>query len=329
MKLMKNLLKLSKIILLLLTFFTVLSCSDDKSVSTFIEESKTILEIAVNEPDLSNLVTALSLADGNLGSLLIGGEYTLLAPNNFAFDLFLTNNGFASLEDVPPYLLSKILLNHVISGTVNSTALTSAVSGYATTNATNMDGDNLSLYFNTSSGVKFNGISKLIKADLSAINGIVHVIDKVLGLPTVVTFTKADPNFSTLVSALTRDDLTSDFVGILSTEATTDPAPFTVFAPINEAFNGLLSELSIPSLLEIDEPTLDAVLKYHVVGGANVLASDLTDNLTITTLGGDITANSTGGPSLTDSTGRVSEIITSNIQANNGVIHAINKVILP
>ncbi|HCY98321.1 MAG TPA: adhesin, partial [Polaribacter sp.] len=138
MKLMKNLLKLSKIILLLLTFFTVLSCSDDKSVSTFIEESKTILEIAVNEPDLSNLVTALSLADGNLGSLLIGGEYTLLAPNNFAFDLFLTNNGFASLEDVPPYLLSKILLNHVISGTVNSTALTSAVSGYATTNATNM-----------------------------------------------------------------------------------------------------------------------------------------------------------------------------------------------
>ena len=165
--------------------------------------------------------------------------------------------------------------------------------------------------------------------DLSAINGIVHVIDKVLGLPTVVTFTTADPNFSTLVSALTRDDLTSDFVGILSTESTTDPAPFTVFAPINEAFNGLLSELSIPSLLEIDEPTLDAVLKYHVVGGANVLASDLTDNLTITTLGGDITANSTGGPSLTDSNGRVSEIITSNIQANNGVIHAINKVILP
>ena len=326
---MKNLLKLSKIILLLLTGFTALSCSDDKSVTTFIEEPKNILEVAVNEPDLSNIVIAISLADGDLGSLLSGGQYTLLAPNNFAFDLFLTNNGFASIEDVPSDLLSKILLNHVISGTVNSTALTSAVSGYANTIATNTDGDNLSLYFNTSSGVKFNGVSKLIKADLSAINGIVHVIDKVIGLPTVVTFTKADPNFSTLVSALTRDDLTSDFASILSTDSTTDPAPFTIFAPINEAFSGLLAELGITSLLDIDEPTLDAVLKYHVVGGANILASDLTDNLTITTLGGDITANITGGASLSDNTGRISEIITVNIQANNGVIHAINKVILP
>ena len=326
---MKNLLKLSKIILLLLTGFTALSCSDDKSVTTFIEEPKNILEVAVNEPDLSNIVIAISLADGDLGSLLSGGQYTLLAPNNFAFDLFLTNNGFASIEDVPSDLLSKILLNHVISGTVNSTALTSAVSGYANTIATNTDGDNLSLYFNTSSGVKFNGVSKLIKADLSAINGIVHVIDKVIGLPTVVTFTKADPNFSTLVSALTRDDLTSDFASILSTDSTTDPAPFTIFAPINEAFSGLLAELGITSLLDIDEPTLDAVLKYHVVGGANILASDLTDNLTITTLGGDITANITGGASLSDNTGRISEIITVNIQANNGVIHAINRVILP
>ena len=326
---MKKLFKLSKIILLLLTFFTVLSCSDDKSVSPFIEESKNILEVAINEPDLSNLFTAIGLADGNLENLLSGGEYTLLAPNNFAFDLFLTNNGFASLEDVPSDLLSKILVNHIISGTVNSTALTSAVSGYATTKATNMDGDNLSLYFNTSSGVKFNGFSNVIKADLVATNGIVHVINKVIGLPTVVTFTTADPNFSTLVSALTRDDLTSDFVSLLSTDVTTDPAPFTVFAPINGAFNELLTELGITSLLDIDEPTLDAVLKHHVVGGANVLASDLADNLTITTLGGDIIANITGGASLTDSSGRVSEIITVNIQANNGVIHAINKVILP
>ncbi len=326
---MKNILKLFKITLLLLTCITVLSCGDDKSDSIYIDEPKNILEIAVNEPDLSNLVTALGLADGNLVSLLSGGEYTLLAPNNFAFDLFLTTNGFASLEDVPSDLLSKILLNHVISGTVNSTALTSAGSGYATTNATNMDGDNLSLYFNTSSGVQFNGVSNVIKADLLALNGIVHVVNEVIGLPTVVTFTTADPNFSTLLSALTRDDLTTDFVSILSIDSNTDPAPFTVFAPINEAFNRLLTELDITSLSDIDEPTLDAVLKYHVVVGANVLDSELTDNLTITTLGGDITANISGGATLTDSSGRISEIITTNIQANNGVIHAINKVILP
>ncbi|MDG1161664.1 MAG: fasciclin domain-containing protein, partial [Flavobacteriaceae bacterium] len=79
----------------------------------------------------------------------------------------------------------------------------------------------------------------------------------------------------------------------------------------------------------IDEPTLDAVLKVHVVAGANVFDTDLTDNLTVTTLGGDITANVTGGATLTDANGRVSDIIATNVQANNGIIHAINKVILP
>ena len=78
---MKNLLELSKIILLLLTGFTMLSCSNDKSASTFIEEPKNILEVAINEPDLSNIFTAIGLADGNLENLLSGGEYTLLAPN--------------------------------------------------------------------------------------------------------------------------------------------------------------------------------------------------------------------------------------------------------
>ena len=57
--------------------------------------------------------------------------------------------------------------------------------------------------------------------------------------------------------------------------------------------------------------------------------SSLTDNLTVSTLGGDITANVTGGATLTDANGRVADIIATNVQANNGIIHAINKVILP
>jgi len=70
-------------------------------------------------------------------------------------------------------------------------------------------------------------------------------------------------------------------------------------------------------------------LTHLVVTGANVFDTDLTDDMTVSTLGGDITANATGGATLTDSSGRVSDIIATNIQANNGIIHAINKVILP
>ena len=82
-------------------------------------------------------------------------------------------------------------------------------------------------------------------------------------------------------------------------------------------------------LADIDEPTLNATLTYHVVGGANVLDSDLTDDLKVATLGGEITANISGGATLTDANDRVSDITATNVQAANGVIHAISKVILP
>ena len=82
-------------------------------------------------------------------------------------------------------------------------------------------------------------------------------------------------------------------------------------------------------LSDIDEPTLKATLTYHVIGEANAYSTDLSDNLELNTLGGPITANITGGATLTDGNNRVSNIIAVDIQADNGVIHVIDKVILP
>ena len=317
---MKNLFKIIPILLISLTTLQSCNNNDDDNV----EDVSTIVNLAVDSADLTSLVAALDRA--NLVSALNGeGPFTVLAPTNDAFAAFLSANNFNSLEDVPVDILTKVLLNHVISGSLISTDLST---GYANTLATSAASQTpLSIYVDTSNGVRFNGVSSVSAADILAVNGVIHKVDAVIGLPNIVTFATADPNFSTLVSALTRSDLTTDFVGVLSTDSATAPAPFTVFAPINDAFNRLLTELNLASLSEIDEPTLDVVLKYHVVGGANVLDSNLTDNLTISTLSGDITADITGGARLTDSTGRVSDIIATNVQANNGVIHAINNVI--
>ena len=319
---MKKLLKIIPILLISLTTLQSCNNNDDENV----EDVSTIVNLAVDSADLTSLVAALDRA--NLVSALNGeGPFTVLAPTNDAFAAFLSANNFNSLEDVPVDILTKVLLNHVISGSLISTDLST---GYANTLATSAASQTpLSIYVDTSNGVRFNGVSSVSAADILAVNGVIHKVDAVIGLPNIVTFATADPNFSTLVSALTRSDLTTDFVGVLSTDAATAPAPFTVFAPINDAFNRLLTELNLASLSEIDEPTLDVVLKYHVVGGANVLDSNLTDNLTVSTLSGDITADISGGARLTDSSGRVSDIIATNVQANNGVIHAINNVILP
>ena len=322
---MKNLLKITAVLFISLTTFQ--SCNDDNAIPYEPEPTtNSIVDVALGSENLSTLVAALQKAD-LVTTLASQGPFTVLAPSNEAFNTFLSDNGFNSLDDVPVEILTNILLNHVVGGRIASTDLTT---GYATTFAISSASDqSMSIFIDTTNGVRFNGVSSVTDANIDADNGIVHLVDAVIGLPSVVTFAVADPTFSTLVSALTRDDLTTDFVGVLSTATGTSPAPFTVFAPTNDAFGSLLSELGVSGLGDIDEPTLDAVLKIHVVAGANVFDTDLTDNLTVSTLGGDITANVTNGATLTDSSGRVSDIIATNVQADNGVIHAINRVILP
>lgn len=302
------------------------SCSDDDSSS----QNNTIAGIASRNPNLSSLVAALERAE--LTSTLNGsGSFTVFAPTNAAFTAFLNANGFANLEAVPVPVLKQILLNHVVSGSVQSSQLQT---GYIKTLATyggTTSGNTLSMYVNTASGVRLNGVSSVSTPNIIASNGVVHVVDAVIGLPTVVTFAAADPNFSTLVAALTREgDNITDFVSVLN-----GAGPFTVFAPTNAAFGDLLTELGAPSLAAIPESTLDPVLKYHVASG-NVLSSALTPNgnTTVTTLQGQtftITLPGTGGniANVTDGAGRASGIVAVDVQAANGVIHVLNKVILP
>jgi len=318
--------KIFKLSVLSFLAFTTFSCEDNDDV-TLTPPSSNIVELASSSSDLTSLVAALQAADGNLVEVLSGGEYTVLAPTNQAFDNFLTENNFSSLDAVPTDLLSTILLNHVISGTVNAYNLSTAGAGYTTTNATNADGDFLSLYFNTASGIEFNGVSSVIDGDIAASNGIVHIVDEVIGLPTVVTFATADSTFSTLVAALTRDDLEYDYVSALSLNTT--PAPYTVFAPTNEAFGSLLTELEVSELSEIDTATLELTLNTHVVYGTNVREEDLSQDMSVPTEGDLLTISLENGPQVIDMNNRAADIIATDVQANNGVIHVINKVMLP
>lgn len=315
---MKNLLKIALIVFVTLG---IASCSDDDSNTD--PQSNTIADFVASNEDYSSLKAALDKA-GLTATLAGQGSLTVFAPNNDAFATFLSANGFASLDDVPTALLTNVLLNHVVSGVNMASDLTT---GYVNTLATeSTSGANLSLYVNTSSGVRLNGISTVTAADIEADNGVIHAVNTVIALPTVVTFATADPTFATLVAALTRDDQ-PDYVSILSTQEGTPPAPFTVFAPTNDAFTALLAELGAGGLNDIDGATLTAALNTHVIAGANVRAEDLVDG-TVMTLGADLIVDASNA-TLTDPNGRVSNIIVVDVQASNGVVHAIDKVLLP
>ena len=316
---MKNLFKISLIVFITLG---IASCSSDDD-SNPDPQTNTIADFVASNEDYSSLKAALNKA-GLTATLDGQGSFTVFAPNNAAFTAFLNANGFASLDDVPTALLTNVLLNHVVSGVNMASDLTT---GYVNTLATEASsGANLSMYVNTSSGVKLNGISTVTTADIEADNGVIHAVNTVIALPTVVTFATADSTFSTLVAALTRDDQ-PDYVGILSTSAGTSPAPFTVFAPTNAAFVNLVAELGIGGLEDIDAATLTATLNTHVIAGANVRSEDLV-NGTVGTLGDDLIINA-GNATITDPNERVSNIIVVDVQASNGVVHAIDKVLLP
>nr|WP_321222973.1 fasciclin domain-containing protein [uncultured Psychroserpens sp.] len=276
-----------------------------------------VVDHATNNPNFTSLAGVL--ASENLVTTLQGdGPFTILAP---------TNNAFADFTNPNSNELSNILLNHVLAGVVTSADLVGLGNNYSNTLATGPGDNPLSLYFNTDNGVRFNGVANVATADIIGTNGIIHAVDAVIDIPTVVTFATADPNFSTLVTALTDLTPSTDFVATLSTPNGTSPAPFTVFAPINDAFDALDA---IPA-----EDVLTQVLLHHVLGDANVTSGDLTDGISPTMLNGQaITINLPGtGDNIADVTDAAGNtdigVIVVDVQAGNGVIHAINKVMLP
>lgn len=273
-----------------------------------------ITDLAIATPTLSNLVAALQAADGDLPTVLAGdGPFTVFAPTDDAFETFLSDNGFASLSDVPVDVLTQVLLNHVISGANFSTDLTA---GYISSLSTaGVGGNNLSMLVDLSSGVTLNGVSSVSTADVKALNGVVHIVDAVIGLPNIVDHAVANSDLTELVGALTAEGNTT-FTDLLS-DSTTD---FTVFAPVNTAFTAFTNPNS---------NALDAILSNHVIVGTAAFSTGLTNSYVTTAAtnsDGDALSmyiNTDDGVTLNGG----SMVAAADIVATNGVIHAVDAVI--
>ncbi|MNS08085.1 Fasciclin domain protein [compost metagenome] len=319
---MKNVMKIKNLALIVLFSVLAISCDDDNDTAPV---DNSITGIASNTPDLSILVQALEKTELTT-TLQASGSYTVFAPTNAAFTAFLATTPYATINDVPKAALTEILLNHVISTTLKSTDLTT---GYIKTLAKGpaSSTNTLSMYVNTASNmVVLNGGAMVTTADIMASNGVIHIVDEVIGLPTIVTHATANPNFTSLVGALTGAGQ-PDFVSILS-----GTGPFTVFAPTNDAFTALNTELAPGGIASVSAANLTKVLQYHVVGEANVLAATLTEGQIVTpilTPAQTFTIQLSGGAKIKDANNRISTIVATDVQCSNGVIHAIDKVILP
>lgn len=306
--------------------FTFSSCEKDDDVMinpTPTEPTADIVKLASTNPDLSILEEALNRA--NLVSVLRGtGPFTVFAPTNDAFTQLLNDLGASSLDDISNDVLTNVLLYHVLSGKVLSSDI---IPGYVNTLSVGPGNNQISLLidFNDSSNknatvavntniVFLNRDASVVTADVMATNGVVHVIDKVLLPPTVVDLAIDNSNFSILVEAVVKAGLAETLMG---------DGPFTIFAPTNAAFEELFAQLNISGVQDLTKDQLVPILLYHVVSG-NVRSTDLSTSK-VATLNGDISINVGSTVTINEST----NVLLTDVQGVNGVVHVIDKVLLP
>lgn len=272
--------------------------------------------------DKAGLVPALSDPSASL---------TVFAPTDAAFGALATSLGFADANAMVAALdattLAKILTYHVLPSRKDAAAL--AAGGPTEATLYQFPGTTpATVAVDASSGVKVTdaalNTATVTTADVGASNGVIHIIDKVLvppGVLNVVQMAQTNPEFSTLVEAVVAADLAPTL------SAT---GPYTVFAPTNAAFVAALGDLRLTKDELLASPSLGAILTYHVLTG-EVLAADvvaLPKPAVVTTLNG-ATFSIGADLGITDSAGRTATLLATDVIGSNGVIHVIDKVLLP
>jgi transforming growth factor-beta-induced protein len=305
-------------------------------------EVGTIVDVAVANGSFDTLVAAVTAAD-LVETLSSPGPFTVFAPTDDAFAALPAGLVDALLLPENKATLAKILTYHVVSGEVMAADVTDG-------DVATVEGQTIAL--STADGVTVNGANVII-ADVPASNGVIHAIDAVLLPPdvdaaallapaeeeaveapvvtdamaeddamaeemesfgTIVDVAVLNGSFETLVAAVTAADLAETLSG---------EGPFTVFAPTDDAFAALPEGLVAALLLPENKDTLVKILTYHVVSG-EVFAADITDGDVATVEGQTVALSTADGVTVNGAT-----VLIADVPADNGVIHAIDAVLVP
>lgn len=261
-----------------------------------------IVQTAIASGQFKTLVKAVEAA--GLAETLSGtGPFTVFAPTDEAFSK-LPEGALESLLKNPDALRS-VLLFHVVPGKVMAAEV-----GKLKTAKTALG---QSVAIDTSKGVRVES-ANVVKTDVTASNGVIHVIDAVI-MPKndIIEAARSAASFKTLLKAIEAAELTETLRGA---------GPFTVFAPTDEAFAKLPKD-TLDALLK-DKKKLAAILTYHVVPG-KVMAEEVVKLKTAKTVQGQSVKIDTSDGVKVDN----AKVVKTDVPSTNGVIHVIDTVLLP
>lgn len=264
--------------------------------------SKDIVETAVGAGQFNTLVKAVGVA-GLVDTLKGTGPFTVFAPTDDAFAKLPKGTVESLLKPENRAKLVDILTYHVVPGRIV------ARQAAELPKADTVQGSSV-LISAEDGNVRVAG-AKVIKADIDASNGVIHVIDTVIMPKDIVGTAEAAGQFKTLLAAVKAAGLANALKG---------EGPLTVFAPTDEAFAALPDGTVADLLRPENRDRLAAILKYHVVAGEIYLGGQRTKTLQGSQL--DIRPNGSF---------RVDEanVLLADIRATNGVVHVVDRVLLP
>lgn len=302
------------------------------------DANPTIAQVAVTMPGFSQLEAAairggVAVTLSNKNPNDPSGAYTVFAPTNDAFAK-LGLVGPADLNVLQKSFLTTVLLYHVNNGNTLNTSLTNG------TSVKSLLGETVTKRIISKGNDFYVNGSKILATNVTADNGTIHVIDKVLLASgktiaqTAIFFAEANgftfPELSFLVEAVIYADLVAPLDAASNN--------FTVFAPTNQAFMDLGKLLGVPlnvpsDIRKLPKETVAQVLLTHVVGnGGGKFTSELNAG-TINSLNGQtLTLGAFNNGTLTvKGAGNASaaNMAIPDVQTTNGVVHVIDKVLLP
>lgn len=291
-------------VLTVMVIFLLSAC--EKKVQ---KDQKNIVEVLSEDSDLSTLVAALRY--GKIGGVLENyAPLTVFAPSNSAFEEFFTNLGISGIEDLSSEVIDSILLYHMLGGQITGDLF---ANGFVSTLSAGPDSQPMIMLM---SGHKssLNVDANITGFNIMASNGVIHIIDKVLTLPTTYDILNMAGEYRRFIEAMNKAGLDS----ILSAQG-----PYTIFAPNDDAFGDLFIEMEISGIDEMTKEQLIPILQFHIAQG-NYASFDLI-YAKIPTLNGDLDADLSGSFIVNGN----ANVLKMDLQGKNGVVHSINKVLIP
>ena len=279
-------------------------------VSAPMVQQQDIVDTAAGAGKFNTLVAAVEAA-GLVDTLKSDGPLTVFAPTDEAFSKLPEGTVESLLKPENLKQLQDVLTYHVVSGNVMAADVVKLSS------ATTVQGEKIAIKVENGK-IKVND-ANVVAADVACKNGVIHVIDAVIlppGKPDIVDTAASAGKFTTLVAAVKTAGLVDTLKG---------EGPFTVFAPTDDAFGKLPPETIEDLLKPENKEKLAAILTYHVVSG-KVLADDVVELTHTSTVNGQKAR-------IKASEGKVTidnaQIVKTDIECANGVIHVIDTVIMP